>query len=249
MTNIGVFDSGLGGLTVLKELSKKHKANYFYFGDNKNVPYGDKSSQEIINLSKNMVKFLLKKDIDFFVVACNTISVVGIDELRKTFDKKFISITDEAVGELLNKKGDAFVMATKATCLKHGYKEKIQRFSDKKVYEKACPSLVSFIENGEICGKDLENDLKKYLDIANERKIENIILGCTHYPIIRKEIEKNLTYRANIIDPAKVLARDIVFDEDENLNIEIYMTDVNEISQNMTNIIMGREIEIKKVSN
>lgn len=249
MTNIGVFDSGLGGLTVLKELSKKHKANYFYLGDNKNVPYGDKSSQEIINLSKNIVKFLLKKDIDFFVVACNTVSVLAIDELRKTFDKKFISITDEAVKEVLNKKGGVFVMATKATCLKHGYKEKIQSLSDKKVYEQACPSLVSFIENGEVCGKNLENDLKKYLSIANEKKIENIILGCTHYPIIEKEIKKNLTYDANIIDPAKVLARDIVFDEDENLNIEIYMTDVNEISQKMTNIIMGREIKIKKACN
>lgn len=249
MTNIGVFDSGLGGLTVLKELSKKHKANYFYLGDNKNVPYGDKSSREIINLSKNIVKFLLKKDIDFFVVACNTVSVLAIDELRKTFDKKFISITDEAVKEVLNKKGDVFVMATRATCLKHGYKEKIQSLSDKKVYEQACPSLVSFIENGEVCGKNLENDMKKYLAFANEKKIENIILGCTHYPIIENEIKKNLTYDANIIDPAKVLARDIVFEEDENLNIEIYMTDVNEISQKMTNIIMGREIKIKNACN
>ena len=249
MTNIGVFDSGLGGLTVLKELSKIHKANYFYLGDNKNVPYGDKSNQEIINLSKNVVKFLLKKDVDFFVVACNTISVLAIDELRKTFDKKFISITDEAVKEVLNRKGDVFVMATKATCLNHGYKEKIQSLSDKKVYEKACPSLVSFIENGEVCGKNLENDLKKYMAFANEEKIKNIILGCTHYPIIEKEIKKNLTYDANIIDPAKVLARDIVFDENENLNIEIYMTDVNEISQKMTNIIMEREIKIKKACN
>ena len=91
--------------------------------------------------------------------------------------------------------------------------------------------------------------MKKYLAFANEKKIENIILGCTHYPIIENEIKKNLTYDANIIDPAKVLARDIVFDEDENLNIEIYMTDVNEISQKMTNIIMEREIKIKKACN
>ena len=245
MTNIGVFDSGLGGLTVLKELSKKHKANYFYLGDNKNVPYGDKSSGEIIDLSKNIVKFLLKKDIDFFVVACNTISVVAIDELRKTCDKKFISITDQGVEELIKKDGDVFVMATRATCLKHGYKEKISKLSDKKVFEQACPSLVSFIEQGIVNGRELNSDLKEYLAFANQKKIKNIILGCTHYPIIEKEIKKNLTYEANIIDPAKVLARDIVFDEDENLNIEIYMTNVNEISQKMTNIIMGKDFKVK----
>ena len=89
--------------------------------------------------------------------------------------------------------------------------------------------------------------MKDYLKFANDKKIENIILGCTHYPIIKETIEKNLTYKANIIDPAKVLARDIVFEEDENLNIEIYMTDVNEISQNMTNKIMRKNIEIKEL--
>lgn len=247
MTNIGVFDSGLGGLTVLKELSKKHKANYFYLGDNKNVPYGNKSNDEIIELSKKIVEFLLKKDIDFFVVACNTISVVAIENLRKEFDKKFISITDEAIKEALNNKGDIFVMATNATCKNHAYKKIIEKKSSKKVYEKACSNLVDFIEEGIISGEEIERELKDYLKFANDKKIENIILGCTHYPIIKETIEKNLTYKANIIDPAKVLARDIVFDEDENLNIEIYMTDVNEISQEMTNKIMGKNIEIKEL--
>lgn len=245
MTNIGIFDSGLGGLAVLNELSKKHKANYFYLGDNKNVPYGDKSNEEIKNLSKNMVEFLLGKDIDFFVVACNTVSVVAIEYLRESFDKKFISITDEGINGLFGKDGDVFVMATKATCLKHGYREKIKSLFDKKVYEQACPSLVSLIEEGIVSGKNLDRDLKKYLQFANEKKIKNIILGCTHYPIIEKEIEKNLNYRANIIDPAKVLSKNIKFEENEKTNIQIYMTDVNKVSQKMVNKIMEREIEIR----
>ena len=231
MTNIGVFDSGLGGLTVLKEIANKHKANYFYLGDNKNVPYGNRSNEEIIELSKKIVEFLLKKDIDFFIVACNTISVVAIEYLRKEFDNK----------------GDVFVMATNATCKNHAYKNIIEKKSYKKVYEKSCSKLVDFIEEGIISGEEIERELKDYLKFANDKKIENIILGCTHYPIIKEAIEKNLTYKANIIDPAKVLARDIVFEEDENLNIEIYMTDVNEISQKMTNKIMGKNIEIKEL--
>lgn len=247
MTNIGVFDSGLGGLTVLRELSKKHKANYFYLGDNKNVPYGNRSNEEIIKLSKDIVRFLIKKDIDFFVIACNTISVVAIKELRKEFDKKFISITDEGIKEALNKNGDVFVMATKATCKNHAYKKIIEGRSSKKVYEESCPKLVDYIEEGILSGEKIDSQLKDYLAIANEMKIKNIILGCTHYPIIKKTIEKNLTYKANIIDPAKVLARDIVFDEDKNLNIEIYMTDINEISQDMTNKIMGKNIKIKSL--
>lgn len=248
MTNIGVFDSGLGGLTVLKELSKKHKANYFYLGDNKNVPYGDKSNEEIIELSKKIVKFLLKKDIDFFVIACNTISTVAIEYLRKEFDKKFISITDQAIKKSLECEGDIFVMATKATCLQHTYKIKIEKISNKKVFEQACPLLVSLIEKGIVSGDEVDKALEDYLELANEKKIENIVLGCTHYPIVEDEIFKNLNYKANIIDPANVLAQNIKFDENEKKYIEIYMTDVNEISQEMTNKIMGEKIKIQKAS-
>lgn len=246
MTNIGVFDSGLGGLTVLNELSKNHKANYFYLGDNKNVPYGNRSNNEIIEFSKNVVKFLEKKDIDFYVIACNTISVIAIDELTKTFNKKFISITDQAISEAINNDGDVFVMATKATCLKHVYKERIEKNSKNKVYEKACISLVNYIEDGNIYGENIGNDIKEYLSLANKNKIKNIILGCTHYPIIEEQIIKELTYHANIIDPAKILTQNIKFNEDEKTNIEIYMTDINEISQKMTNKIMGKSIKIKK---
>ena len=244
MTNIGVFDSGLGGLTVLKELSKKHKANYFYLGDNKNVPYGDKSNEEIIELSKKIVEFLLKKDIDFFVIACNTISTVAIEYLRK----KFISITDQAIKKSLECEGDIFVMATMATCLQHTYKIKIENNSNKKVFEQACPLLVSLIEKGIVSGDEVDKALEDYLELANEKKIENIVLGCTHYPIVEDEIFKNLNYKANIIDPANVLAQNIKFDENEKKYIEIYMTDVNEISQKMTNKIMGEKIKIQKAS-
>lgn len=248
MTNIGIFDSGLGGLTVLRRLVKNHKANYFYLGDNKNVPYGNKSVEDIKKLSKNIVEFLEKKDIDFYIIACNTISVTAKDYLKEKFDKSFISITDEAIREALSKKGDIFVMATKATCQSHYYKENIGKNSNKLVYEKPCIKLVNLIESAYIKGERLDEALKEYLELANKEKIENIILACTHYPIIESEIEKNLVYPANIIDPAKVLNENISFDENEKRNIEIYMTDKNKKTESMVKNIMDMDIEIKKAS-
>lgn len=248
MTNIGIFDSGLGGLTVLRRLVKDHKANYFYLGDNKNVPYGNKEGDDIKKLSQNIVSFLEKKDIDFYIIACNTISVIAKDYLKEKFNKDFISITDEAIKEALKKKGDVFVMATKATCESHYYKENIEKKSNKKVYEKPCIKLVDLIENAYIEGKELDKALSEYLEFANKKRIENIILACTHYPIIESEIEKNLTYPAHIIDPARVLNENISFDENENTNIEIYMTDKNKKTDSMVKKIMGKDIEVKKAA-
>lgn len=246
MTNIGVFDSGLGGLTVLRELVKNHKANYFYLGDNKNVPYGNKSKEEIENLSYRIVEFLLKKDIDFFIIACNTISVTAFAYLNELFDKKFIPITKPAISEVLKMNGDVFVMATKATSSMHYYKNQIEQKSNKRVEEIACPSLVDFIEKGYISGKKLDYDLKRYLKKANEDKISNIILGCTHYPIIESEIKKNLFYKANIIDPAKILNKDIDFEENDKTSIKIYMTKPNKLTQELAKKIMGIDIIIEK---
>ncbi|MSS77356.1 glutamate racemase [Anaerococcus sp. AGMB00486] len=248
MTNIGVFDSGLGGLTVLRELVKEKRANYYYLGDNKNIPYGNRTRKEIKDLSKKIVKFLDKKDIDFFIVACNTMSVLALDDLKKYFNKKFISISEAGVKEALNVDGDVFVMATKATCERHFYKEKIEENSNKKVYEVACKKLVDYIESGYIEGEKLDRDLKNYLKLANEKKTENIILACTHYPIIEDQIRKNLLYEANIIDPAKVLSENIKFKESKDTNIEIYMTDANDVTEKMVQKIMNMDISVKQAN-
>lgn len=246
MTNIGVFDSGLGGLSVLNKLVKSHKANYFYLGDNKRVPYGSKSKEEIIRYSNEIVKFLEKFKIDFYVVACNTISVNSLDFLRENFGKKFISITEMGIKSALEEEGDAYLLATKATVETHVYKKKIEEKSDKIVTEVKAPLLVDLIENGQISGIDIDKAIIEYLKIANKEKIKNIILGCTHYPIIEKQIEKNLTYDANIIDPAIYLCENLNFKENEKTEVKVFMTDVNPITQKMTNRIMGKDVNIIK---
>src|SRR5699024_10587854 len=98
----------------------------------------------------------------------------------------------------------------------------------------------------ETSGPKLEKTIKEYLKVANNKKIKNIILGCTHYPIIEKEIEKNLTYDANIIDPSIYLCKKLIFKENENTKVKIFMTDINPITQEMTNKIMGKNINISK---
>lgn len=246
MTNIGIFDSGLGGLAVLSKLLENHKANYFFLGDNKRVPYGVRDKEEIVEFSRQIVNFLEQFDIDYYIVACNTISVNAIDILREEFDKEFISITETAVEEGLKTSGDILVLATDATVNSHYYKEKIENNSNKKVREVKASKIVDYIESGITEGDELKKVIDQYLEKANEEKIENIILGCTHYPIVEDEIKKSLTYPAKIIDPALSLAKNLTLKKEGEGKLEIYMTDVNPITEKMASNILGTEVSLKE---
>ena len=217
MTNIGVFDSGLGGLTVLQKLIKTNKANYYYFGDSLRAPYGNRDKDEIIKFAEEIVNFLQDFDIDYYIIACNTISVLASKHLSDKYKKKFYPITDAGIEATKSFDGDYLVLGTKATIDSHYYKNNIQNNS--KVYEVAGIKLVDYIEDGKIHGYELDKALGEYLEIANKEKIENIILACTHYPIITDAIKKNLTYKANIIDPADYLKLDLPENEDSSVNI------------------------------
>ena len=144
------------------------------------------------------------------------------------------------------KEGDFLLLATKATVDTHVYKEKIEKISEKKVTEVSAPVLVDLIEKGEIDSREMDEAIKGYLKKANDEKIENIILGCTHYPIIKERIEENLSYPATIIDPADYLCENLSFKEDEKSQVQIFMTRINPISQKMASMIMGRDVEIKE---
>ena len=217
MTNIGVFDSGLGGLTVLQKLIKTNKANYYYFGDSLRAPYGNRDKDELIKFAEEIVDFLQGFDIDYYIIACNTLSVLASKHLREKYKKKFYPITDAGIEATKSFDGDCLVLGTKATIDSHYYKDNIQNNS--KVYEVAGIKLVDYIEDGKTYGCELDKALSEYLEIANKEKIENIILACTHYPIITDAIRKNLTYKANIIDPSEYLKLDLPENEDSSVNI------------------------------
>ena len=243
MTNIGIFDSGLGGVAVLNELAKKNKANYFYLGDNLRVPYGNRSKTEITSFATDIVNYLESYDIDYYIIACNTISVTCKDYLREKFKKEFITIADMAIEAASGFEGDYLTLATKATIDSHYYKKALEARKDCKVYESKAIDLVNLIESGILEGATLNDSLDEYLSIANEKKIPNIFLACTHYPIIKDRIKERLNYEANIIDPALYLAEKIVTEDDQN-RVNIFMTKKSDETRDLIDIIMDVDYKL-----
>ena len=245
MTNIGVFDSGLGGLTVLSELVKNKKANYFYFGDALRVPYGNREDDEIIEFSEQIVDFLEQFDIDFYVIACNTMSITSADILRNKYKKEFYSIADAGLESTKDYEGDYLVLGTKSTVLSHYYKKAIENISSNDVYEVACIKFVDLIESGYIKGEILDQYAKEYLKIANDKKIPNIILACTHYPIILDTISKNLSYEANIINPANYISSQINIEESKESFVHLYMSEISDNARELIDKIITCDYELK----
>ena len=237
MTNIGIFDSGLGGVAVLNELAKKNKANYFYLGDNLRVPYGNRSKAEITSFATDIVNYLESYDIDYYIIACNTISVTCKDYLKEKFNKEFITIADMAIEAASGFEGDYLTLATKATIDSQYYKKALEAKKDCKVYESKAIDLVNLIESGILEGATLNDSLDEYLSIANEKTIPNIILACTHYPIIKDRIRERLNYEANIIDPALYLSEKIVTEDTKN-GVNIFMTKKSEETRDLIDKIM-----------
>ena len=187
---IGIFDSGVGGLTVLKSLSDKYKCiDYIYIGDNKYCPYGDKTKEELLNYAKRIVNYFIENGISIIVIACNTSCSQTLDELKQ-IDKNitFIGVIDSTIDIFLkSKKNNVLVIGTSATINSNIYESKIKEKNNNiKVTNLATPKLVPLIENMEMTKETLNEYLKPY------NNIDSIILACTHYKLIEKEIDKNI---------------------------------------------------------
>ena len=235
--SIGVFDSGIGGLTVLKEIRKVlPNEKIFYFGDTARVPYGEKTKELITRYSKEIVEFLLDKEVSAIVVACNTATALALEELKKTFKIPIIGVIKAGAKTAINttKSGNIGVIGTKATVNSKRYEEEIKKLSENvKVIAKACPLFVPAVEEGILDGKLVDQIIKTYLDDF-EKEIDTLILGCTHYPLLKSAIGKIYT-NLNIVDPARETALDLKeILEDKNLlkndatknrEVKYYVTD------------------------
>lgn len=191
---VGVFDSGVGGLTVLKKLIEKYPKNdYIYFGDTKNVPYGEKNKNELFNLSSKIVEFFIENNIDLIVIACGTISSNCYSELKNKYSIPIIDIISPTIKYVtMNNYDNIGVIATTRTIDSHIFRDLLK---DITVYEEACSEFVNLIEN------DLydEIDIDKHLSKIDS---DTIILGCTHYPLIKDKIKRNCIDMAdNIVLP------------------------------------------------
>jgi glutamate racemase len=228
---IGLFDSGVGGLTVLKSFLKYHPNNeYFYYGDTLNVPYGDKTKKELRCCVDNILKFLQEKNVEIIIIACGTVSANLYDELKKELDIPIYSVISELPKYIEEKKyKNTLVMATNATINTHIFKKKLNN----NVIEVACPKLVPAIENNETEKIDLILD--EYLkDIG---PVDSLILGCTHYPIIKNKIKNKVGKNVDIIDMGEILAKNIKV-VDSFKNVELYFSkNTPELSNNVKMVI------------
>lgn len=210
---IGFLDSGVGGLSVMKEAIKiMPNENYIYFGDSKNAPYGTKSTKEIRDLTFKVVDFLISKGIKGLVVACNTATSAAVSELRKVYpDMPLVGIEPAIKPAVeLNKPGKILMMATPMTIKQEKFNLLLNKYKDKgDIVPIPCPGLMEFIESGIMEGEELENYLKQKLCIYNSNEISAIVLGCTHYPFVKDTIKKVVGEDVVILDGGEGTAREI----------------------------------------
>ena len=214
---IGIFDSGIGGLTVLAELIKKYPNNkYYYFGDNKNAPYGTKSKEELLKLSNKIINFLNKKDVDLIIVACGTISSNVFDKLPK--DTKIYDVISPTIDYINNSNYETIgLIGTNMTIKSKTFEKRI----NKKIIAKSCNDFVPYIENEQ----SLTNIIPKYMNIFKD-KVDVLILGCTHYPIIEKELNDYLDSKIPLINMGTILADSLKLGNKEK-QIRLYFSKVN----------------------
>lgn len=190
--SIGIFDSGIGGVTVLKEIIKiLPKENYIYYSDSKNNPYGDKTDKEIFSICDKIVTELLNKNCKAIVIACNTASAKAVKKLREKYKEIPIIAIEPAYKMVHDFAYDqvTLVMATKGTIESERFRELYNKYNNNKTYLMACKGLADIIEEGnqEKINQYLIEKLSKY-----KGKVHNVVLGCTHYPLIQNEIEEIL---------------------------------------------------------
>lgn len=226
---VGLFDSGVGGLTVLKTLIEKYPFNeYIYYGDTLNIPYGNKNNDELLKLSRNNINFLISKNVDIIIIACGTVSSNCLNELKKEYDIPILSIIEPTL-EFLKKSDykNIGVIATNATINSHIFSENVK----KNVYEIATPKLVPLIENNELT--NINDILHEYLDRYRDI-IDVLVLGCTHYPIIKKDIHNVIGDDVVIIDMSKL----ITLSNNGKRDVKIYFSKINDnIIDNTVRII------------
>ncbi len=220
---IGIFDSGVGGLTVVKEIMKKlPQEKIIYFGDTARAPYGNKNKNTIDKYSIQIVNFLLSKNVDAIIIACNSICAVSYNTLKEKFNIPIIEIITSASKLCVDvtKNNKIGVIATEATINSKKYEEKILSIDPSiEVYSKTCPLFVPIIEEGWYDNEVANLTCEIYLKELLEKNIDTLLLGCTHYPILKNSIIK-VCPNLQIVNPAEAIAMDIknYFTKKEYLN-------------------------------
>lgn len=252
---IGAFDSGVGGLTVVKEIMRQlPNERVVYFGDTARVPYGNKSEDTITKYTKQIIRFLRTYNVKALVVACNTISACALEEVEKELDIPIIGVlkpgSKTAAEKTVN--GHIGVIATESTIHSGMYEKFIKQINQEtEVYTKACPLFVPLVEEGLWEDSVTYEIARRYLQELMDQNIDTLILGCTHYPMLKKTIGEVVGDKVTLVNPAYETARElkellenngllnIAATEDYEVNYKFFVSDVAERFQEFANSILS----------
>lgn len=228
---IGVFDSGVGGLTVAREIMRQlPNENLVYFGDTARVPYGSKSKNTIIRFSRQIVHFLQTKNVKAIVVACNTASALALDEIKADYDIPMIGVVESGARAAAEATyTDNIGIIGTASTIKSGIYNKYLRDirKDITVVTKACPLFVPLVEEGLLEDRVTDDIAYRYLSELKDYQIDTLVLGCTHYPLIRNTIKRAMGDGVTLVNPAYETTKSlkVLLKERELLNTDHAMAE------------------------
>lgn len=256
---VGVFDSGLGGLTIVRAITDIFKgADIYYVADTAYAPYGQKTTNQILERSKQITDFLIENhDIDVLVVACNTATSASIMYLREVEKTLMVVGTEPGIKPAIEttKTSKIGVLATTATLNGDKYQVLVDKLSKQKevtLFEQACPGLVEQIENGDVLHEKTKSMLSSWLEPMRENSVDTIVLGCTHYPLVSDVIQEVMGYEVKLIETGSAIAKRLKSLSCENghvnegsLNISILHT--GSINTNMIDMIFENSKQNEKI--
>lgn len=255
---IGVFDSGLGGLSAVKEfLHVLPNEKIIYFGDTGRVPYGNRSRETITKYAFQDANFLLKNNVKMVVAACGTVSSVVGDKLEEKLPVPYTGVVNPTafIADRVTKNGKIGIIGTAATISSHSYKLRLEKLNPKyQVFEQACPLFVPLVENGFICRDDqiVRLVIRRYLSELKETGVDTLILGCTHYPLLRDAISDFMGEGVTLVDSgyetaiycAKILKENNLLNNDNKKKMpEFFVSDTPDGFENVAGLFLGRDME------
>ncbi len=258
---IGVFDSGVGGFTVVRELKKLlPNQPLIYFGDTARTPYGTKSHETLIQYAREDTRFLLGHGAGLVVIACHSAASAATSILRQEFSVPIFEVVSPSVDQAIaiTRQGVIGLIGTRATVTSGVYEEVIRsRLPAAKVYSQACPLLVPLVEEGWLKARETRMIVKKYLRPLRDRQIDTLILGCTHYPILKRIIQEKAGKRVKIVDASAEVARAVYsYIEAEGQLSEksirhedrFFVSDLTPASQEVARLFLGNRVRLEMAS-
>ncbi|HIJ79192.1 MAG: glutamate racemase [Desulfobulbaceae bacterium] len=259
---IGIFDSGVGGMTVARAIEQRlPDYRTVYFGDLARSPYGSKSEETIIAYARQNTEFLLAQGAKVIVIACNTAASVASEILTREFAVPIFEVISPAVDKAVaaSRSGAIGVIGTRATVRSGIYEKKITGQNPQcRVVSQACPLLVPLVEEGWFNKRETKMILRRYLHPIRLKNVDTLVLGCTHYPLLKNLIQPRIGKRVTVIDSAEAVAAGLAKFLEENPEVEAslshegenlyYVSDITEAAADIAKRVFGRPIDLQKIS-